>query len=196
MFLTGGKAEPWREDDKARPLQAYGVSKRAGELAALAAAPDRSFIVRTCGLYSHVWQPRSWRQLHREAAWRRRATGTKSRSVRTSSARPHLRTHLREAILALLTAAQPSPGIYHFTAEGACSWAEFAAEAFALSGVNCRVVAVDERATTAASGGPHIRSWPTFAAAHSASSCRTGKTIWRDTCKSSRARRRSSGAPL
>ena len=52
--FDGRKAEPWREDDKARPLQAYGVSKRAGELAALAAAPERTFIVRTCGLYSHA----------------------------------------------------------------------------------------------------------------------------------------------
>ena len=39
--------------------------------------------------------------------------------------------------------AELHPGIYHLTAEGACSWAEFTAEAFAQLGVTCRVIAVD-----------------------------------------------------
>ena len=142
--FDGRKTEPWREDDKARPLQAYGVSKRAGELAALAAAPERTFIVRTCGLYSHAGsRDRGGNFIEKRLAEAR--TRDKIEIGSDIVCTPTSADAFAQAVLALLTAAQPSPGIYHLTAEGACSWAEFAAEAFALSGVNCRVVAVDRK---------------------------------------------------
>jgi dTDP-4-dehydrorhamnose reductase len=142
--FDGRKADPWREDDEARPLQAYGVSKRAGELAALAVAPDCSFIARTCGLYSHIGsRDRGGNFIEKRLAEARTRDEIEIGSDIVCT--PTSADAFAEAVLALLTAAQPSPGIYHFTAGGGCSWAEFAAEAFALSGVNCRVIAVDRK---------------------------------------------------
>src|SRR5262249_2154733 len=51
-YVFDGRAcEPYPEDARVGPLQAYGVSKVAGEFAALAAHPHGAIVVRTCGLY-------------------------------------------------------------------------------------------------------------------------------------------------
>jgi dTDP-4-dehydrorhamnose reductase len=142
--FDGRQAEPWREDAEARPLQAYGVSKRAGELSALAAAPDQAFVVRTCGLYSSVGS----RERGGNFIDKRLAEARGCASIEIGSdivCTPTSADAFAAAVLSLLEAAAPPPGIYHLIADGACSWAEFAAEAFARLGVACRVVAVDRK---------------------------------------------------
>jgi len=49
--FDGIKKTPYQEDDKTIPLQMYGISRLAGELAILATAPQHAVIIRTCGLY-------------------------------------------------------------------------------------------------------------------------------------------------
>ena len=142
--FDGRRAEPWREDDEARPLQAYGVSKRAGELAALAAAPDHAFVVRTCGLYG----PSGGRQRGGNFVEQRLAEARSRQRIEIGSdliCTPTSAHAFAEAVLRLLREPRPSAGIYHFTAEGACSWAEFAAEALAQAGLSCRVAAIDRK---------------------------------------------------
>jgi dTDP-4-dehydrorhamnose reductase len=142
--FDGRQAEPWREDDEAHPLQAYGVSKRAGELAALAAAPDESFIVRTCGLYGHAGsRERGGNFIEKRLAEAQTRQQMEMGSDVTCT--PTSANAFAEAALRLLCEPRATPGIYHFTAEGACSWAEFTAHAFALSGTGCRLVPVDRK---------------------------------------------------
>ena len=43
--FDGGKRTPYQEDDQANPLQVYGISRLAGELAALAAARQNTVII-------------------------------------------------------------------------------------------------------------------------------------------------------
>jgi dTDP-4-dehydrorhamnose reductase len=51
-YVFGGeKREPYAEDDLPHPLQIYGMSRVAGEHAALASAPSQAIVIRTCGLY-------------------------------------------------------------------------------------------------------------------------------------------------
>jgi len=142
--FDGRQAGPWQEDDEARPLQAYGVSKRAGELAALAAAPDRTFVVRTCGLYGLIGS----RERGGNFIDKRLVEARTSQTIEVGSdivCTPTSADAFAAAVLDLFEAAGPPPGIYHFTADGACSWAEFAAEAFARLGLTCRVVPVDRK---------------------------------------------------
>jgi dTDP-4-dehydrorhamnose reductase len=50
-LFTGSPPRPYEPDDPAEPLSSYGRSKRAGELAVLAASPDAT-VVRTAWVYT------------------------------------------------------------------------------------------------------------------------------------------------
>ena len=52
FVYSGEGEEPWRESDEARPLNAYALSKLAGESSVLAAHP-RAVVLRTAWVYSH-----------------------------------------------------------------------------------------------------------------------------------------------
>ncbi len=51
--FDGGQTTPYREEDVPRPINVYGKSKRAGEIAALTGCPD-TLVVRTAWLYGHA----------------------------------------------------------------------------------------------------------------------------------------------
>ena len=50
--FDGNQTTPYREEDVPRPINMYGQSKRAGEIAALAGCPN-TLVVRTAWLYGH-----------------------------------------------------------------------------------------------------------------------------------------------
>lgn len=140
--FDGACGEGFGETDEARPLQAYGVSKRAGELAALAAAPDHTYIVRTCGLYGHSGsKERGGNFIEKRLA---EAASRASMDVGSDLVcTPTSAEAFAAGCLALMRAPGALPGIYHLTAEGRCSWAEFTAHGLALAGAACTVNAVD-----------------------------------------------------
>ena len=51
VFGGDGKRTPYLESDRPAPLQTYGITRLAGEYAALSTAPQRAVVIRTCGLY-------------------------------------------------------------------------------------------------------------------------------------------------
>jgi dTDP-4-dehydrorhamnose reductase len=52
-YVFDGRAgRPYDESDAPSPMQAYGRSKRAGEIAALEEHPDATWVVRTCWVFS------------------------------------------------------------------------------------------------------------------------------------------------
>jgi dTDP-4-dehydrorhamnose reductase len=51
--FDGTKSTPYREEDVPHPINVYGQSKRAGEIAALTGCPD-TLVVRTAWLYGHA----------------------------------------------------------------------------------------------------------------------------------------------
>jgi dTDP-4-dehydrorhamnose reductase len=142
-YVFGGeKTEPYGEDDLPRPVQIYGITRLAGELAVCATAPRHATIVRTCGLYG------------RSGA---RSKGGNFVDGRITDARSGKRiemsceqvvaptsTHdLSLAVLALVAHPQLGTGIYHLVNSGACSWYEFTLEILRLAGASPEVVAVD-----------------------------------------------------
>ncbi|TSC74296.1 MAG: dTDP-4-dehydrorhamnose reductase [Parcubacteria group bacterium Gr01-1014_33] len=141
--FDGRSSLPYQEDAPPKPLQWYGLSKRAGEEAANALYPEGSFIIRTCGVYGGAEGSRSRKgnfvlRMLEEA----RKVG-KLEVARNQIASPTYAEDLSQAVLALLSLNGIKAGIYHLVNEGYCSWYEFTKEIFSVYGINKEVVPVD-----------------------------------------------------
>jgi dTDP-4-dehydrorhamnose reductase len=128
-IVEAGAASPrlYREDDATDPIGVYGLTKRDGEDAVLANAPD-AYIVRTAWLYgAHGGNfVHTMIRLMKE----RDAVAV----VNDQYGSPTWTFDLSEAVAAFITAAngeRPAPsGIYHYTNEGLATWFDFASEIY------------------------------------------------------------------
>lgn len=118
FVFDGAKSSPYRPDDQANPLSAYGASKLAGELAVLERCPG-ALVVRTGWLYSAHG--------HNFVKTMLRLLGEREQLtvVADQVGTPTWGGSLAEAIWA--AAAKPElRGIYHFSDAGVASWYDFA----------------------------------------------------------------------
>lgn len=133
--MSGGINEeeqiPYSEDSPVRPLSVYGISKAAGERLA-ASAWERTWIVRTCGLYGAGGSGQKGGNFV-TTMLRLAREGRPIRVVSDQRVGPTSARDLAHGIATLVTAAHPF-GIWHLTNDGNVSWFEFAREIFALSG--------------------------------------------------------------
>lgn len=138
----GARTEPWREDDTPAPLQVYGISRLAGEHAALATAPALATVIRTCGLYG-VSGARSKGGNFVDGRVADARSGKRIEMACEQVVAPTATDDLSRAVYALLALPSFAPGIYHLVNEGACSWYEFTCEIVRLVGAHAEVVPVD-----------------------------------------------------
>lgn len=126
--FDGTAHRPYKESDKVNPVSQYGTTKRQGETALLALAPE-SVIVRTAWLYSPYGKNfvKTMMKLGSE-----RPT---LKVVCDQIGTPTYAADLAEAICAILFSPQWIPGIYHFTDEGACSWYDFTKSIHRIAGI-------------------------------------------------------------
>jgi len=135
-YVFDGKGTaPFKPDDPARPINAYGRSKRLGELAVVDSGAAYA-ILRTSWVFS--------------------ATGQNfvKTMLRLSDAHPTLlvvadqiggptpAAAIAQACLTIAEALRAAPdlsGIYHFSGTPATSWSDFAREIFARAGRNTSV---------------------------------------------------------
>jgi len=139
--FDGTRRTPYREDDRPNPIQAYGISKVAGEQAALSAHPGGAFVIRTCGIYGLA----ASRQKSGNFVLNRLADARAKAVVEVGSdlvCTPTSATDLAAAILALLGKQAPA-GLYHLTNGGWCDWATFTAEIYRHAGLATQVAPVD-----------------------------------------------------
>jgi dTDP-4-dehydrorhamnose reductase len=115
--FDGRSRRPYRPGDPPAPLNAYGASKRAGETAGAAAAPD-ALIVRAGWLYS----PHGVNFL--TTMLRLMGEGTRLRVVADQIGAPTSAASLAAALWDL--AALKASGLMHFADAGRASWCEFA----------------------------------------------------------------------
>jgi dTDP-4-dehydrorhamnose reductase len=138
--FDGAADQPYREDAETRPLNAYGRSKRAGEIAAV---DHGGLVVRTARLYGGRG-PDMLRWLLR-AADRPGPVPV----VADETGQPTWTRAVAAQVVALGAAAlrgDVEPGIFHGTAAGAASWYGFAEAVFAERGLPLsRLRAVDRR---------------------------------------------------
>ena len=127
-YVFNGTAHtPYREDDTPSPDSVYGSTKLAGELA-VAKFCRRAMIVRTAWLYSTFGNNfvKTMLRLGRE----RRELGVVFDQVGTP-------TYARDLAVAIMTAVDKgiTPGVYHFSDEGVCSWFDFAKAVHRMAGI-------------------------------------------------------------
>ncbi len=145
--FDGTAGRPYREDDEPGPLQVYGASKLAGERAALAAHPDGSFVIRTCGVYGGKEGSRS-RGGNIVLTLLREARGKKILdAARDHIASPSFADDIARGTLDLLRVPDAAPGIYHIVNEGHCSWHEFARELMRAAALPTRIIPVERGET-------------------------------------------------
>ncbi len=143
--FDGEKGSAMTEEDSVHPLQVYGISKVAGEYAALAAYPEGSFVIRTSGLYGGKGGSRSKGgnfvlTIIKEVAGKNILEVSNEQIVN-----PTFAGDLSKATLQLLS-RDAEPGIYHLGSEDHCSWAEFTAEIFRLARISTSITPVDRGA--------------------------------------------------
>ena len=131
--FDGTAHQPYTESDKVHPVSAYGTSKRKGEMALLSICPE-AIILRTAWLYSpHGGNfVKTMMKLGKEKP--------SLRVVFDQIGTPTSAADLAQAIYSILTARQWTPGIYHYSNEGAISWYDFAKAIHRIAGITtCKV---------------------------------------------------------
>jgi dTDP-4-dehydrorhamnose reductase len=143
-YVFGGdKTAPYVEEDLPRPLNVYGNSKLAGEHL-IRSTTEKYFILRTSGLCGrNPCRDKGGLNFVDLMLKLARERG-EVRVVADEVLSPTSTLELARQMLAL--SASDCYGLYHATAEGACSWYEFAREIFALTNtrVDLRVASPNE----------------------------------------------------
>ena len=145
-YVFDGKTyRPYKESDKVNPMSQYGSTKRTGETALLALAPD-SVIIRTGWLYSPYGKNfvKTMRKLGKEQK--------QLKVVADQIGTPTYARDLATAIYKILRSNQWVSGIFHYSNAGACSWYDFTKEIHRLSGItgcNVQPIPTEEYPTTA-----------------------------------------------
>jgi dTDP-4-dehydrorhamnose reductase len=141
--FDGEKNSPYDEHDAPRPLNVYGNTKLAGEYFVRCTA-DRHFVIRTSAIYGkHPCRAKGGLNFVELMLKLARERG-RVRVVDSEFVTPTPTSELAQQIVAL--SRSDCYGLYHATAEGSCSWYEFAREIFALTNtqVNLEVAGPDE----------------------------------------------------
>lgn len=133
--FDGQKASPYVEADQTNPLGVYGASKLRGEAAVMAATANYA-ILRTAWVYSPFGH-NFLKSMLRVGAER-----FELRVVNDQRGNPTSALDIADAVIGVArnlvgnAAEDDLRGIFHMTAGGEASWADFAAEIFAVSAQN------------------------------------------------------------
>jgi dTDP-4-dehydrorhamnose reductase len=130
--FSGRKEKPYIESDPVDPINMYGISKAAGEMAIRSLWP-KHFIVRTSGLYG-IAGPSGKGSNFVELMIRLARDGKSIRVVNDQILTPTPTRVLAEQIFVL--SRRHEYGTYHATCQGQCSWFEFARTIFDLAGLS------------------------------------------------------------
>lgn len=128
--FDGAAARPYREDDPVGPLNVYGASKLAGELA-VKTGNRRSVVLRTAWVLSPHGSNflKTMLRLGRE---RSSLSVVEDQLGCPTSARDIAQT-LKTVTLEMITSPDAPCGVYHFVNAGETSWAGLAREIFTLT---------------------------------------------------------------
>jgi len=152
--FSGEKSSPWLESDEPNPVNAYGVSKLAGEWAIQAYEFGR--IVRTSGVFGRRGAGRPERNFFKSITGRLAADNQPVEVVDDQLTAVTYAPHLARMLLDL--AGRPLPPVVHLTSAGQDTWCGWARRAAALLGhdpARIKPVSSAETAETGRARRPH-----------------------------------------
>ncbi|MFV5702391.1 dTDP-4-dehydrorhamnose reductase [Flavobacterium sp. XS2P12] len=130
--FDGTSAVALTEEALTQPVNVYGASKRAGDLACLK-ADSNAIVIRTSWVYSRFGNNfvKTMQRLLQE----RESIGV----VNDQIGSPTYAADLAQAIMTIVTAKEWIPGIYNYSNEGEISWYEFVLAIQEVGGYTCEV---------------------------------------------------------
>lgn len=130
--FDGTSAVALTEEAKTQPINVYGATKRAGELACLEANPD-AIIIRTSWVYSRFGNNfvKTMQRLLQER--------DSISVVNDQIGSPTYAADLAQAMMAIIEAPEWISGIYNYSNEGEISWYEFVLAIQEIGGYSCEV---------------------------------------------------------
>ena len=138
FVFNGFKDKPYIESDFTSPLNIYGESKLAGELAITSTMKSNAIIIRTSWVYSEYGNNfvSTILRLGRER--------NELNVVSDQIGSPTYATDLGCAILEIVKNKEfneisQATQIYHYSNKGEISWCDFAKEIFKIAKVDCKV---------------------------------------------------------
>lgn len=138
--FDGRKDSPYVESDAAAPLNAYGITKLAGEHYTAAASP-KYFVLRVSAIYGlHPCRAKGGLNFV-ELMLKLSRERDKLRVVDDEFVTPTPTVQIAQQLVAL--SRSNNYGLYHGTAEGSCSWYEFAHEIFRATSTTVRLEKAD-----------------------------------------------------
>jgi len=128
-IFDGSKNEPYTEEDCARPLSIYGMSKLGGEKV-IQYMLEKYYIIRLCGLYGYTCSVGKGNVNFVETMIKLGKEKKKLKVIDDQVCTPTSTKDVAEKLFKLAQTEQY--GIYHMTNTGSCSWYGFACEIFKL----------------------------------------------------------------
>jgi dTDP-4-dehydrorhamnose reductase len=134
--FNGGKRAPYVEQDAPGPLNVYANSKLAGEYFVRSINP-RHFVLRVAAIYGHHPCRGKGGRNFVETMLKLANERDEVRVVDDEFTTPTPTVQIARQLVALVGTAHY--GLYHASAEGSCSWYEFAGAIFEMAGAKVRL---------------------------------------------------------
>ena len=143
-IFDGISEKGYLESDDPNPLNIYGKSKLAGEVAVCAAMQKNAIIIRTSWLYSE------YSNNFVDTILRKAQKFDELSVVSDQFGSPTNANDLAKAIIQIINDKKfrnhdQLTQIYHYSSYGLCSWFEFAREILELANVDCQVDPVETK---------------------------------------------------
>ena len=144
-YIFDGKSKKaYLESDDPSPLNIYGKSKLAGEVAVCAAMQKNAIIIRTSWLYSE------YSNNFVDTILRKAQKFDELNVVSDQYSSPTNASDLAKVIIQIINHKKfrnhdQLTQIYHYSSNGVCSWFEFAREILELANIDCQVNPIETK---------------------------------------------------
>lgn len=149
--FDGDRAGPYEEDDTTGPINAYGASKLAGEVA-IAERMDRYVILRTSWVYGS--DGANFVRTMLRLASQRDEIAIVDDQCGCPTAASHIAAVIATIAGAVAAGMDDRWGLYHYRDDGVMTWYGFAERIFASAGLSPRLVPIRTKDFSAAARRP------------------------------------------